>query len=153
AKTLAAGQTGTVQATGTLSVSGSTVAVTVTGNGATLTNSGTIKQTGTGRAIRDNTGISFTLVNNANATIQTAADDVIQLNKAASSILFDNFGTLNALGGGQALDFNAVTTGSTTVHNHDTGLIQAFNADAFRAAAGGLITNDGTIKSVGTDSG
>ncbi len=39
-------------------VSGSTVAVTISGNNATLTNLGTLNQTGTGRAIRDNTGVT-----------------------------------------------------------------------------------------------
>jgi hypothetical protein len=34
------------------------VAVTITGNNATLNNLGTIKQTGSGRVIRDNTGVS-----------------------------------------------------------------------------------------------
>ncbi len=38
------GQTGTVTATGSLTVSGSTVAVAITGNNATLTNLGTISR-------------------------------------------------------------------------------------------------------------
>src|SRR5262249_7269973 len=76
------GQTGSAAATGTLSVSGGTVAVTISGNNATLNNLGTITQTGTGRAIRDNTGVSNLIVNNgsvsnATATIQAADADVI----------------------------------------------------------------------------
>ena len=53
-----AGQTGTITATGSLIVGGGTNAVTITGNNATLTNLGTLEQTGTGRAIRDNTGVT-----------------------------------------------------------------------------------------------
>src|SRR5437868_7154046 len=46
-----AGGTGTVSATGTLSISGGTIAITVTGS-STLNNLGTIEQTGTARAVR-----------------------------------------------------------------------------------------------------
>jgi MYXO-CTERM domain-containing protein len=49
------GQSGTVTVGAALTVGGGTVAVTVTGNNATLTKLGTIKQTGAGRVIRDNT--------------------------------------------------------------------------------------------------
>jgi hypothetical protein len=50
------GQTGIINALISLTVSGATNAVTISGNSATLTNLGTISQTGTGRAVRDNTG-------------------------------------------------------------------------------------------------
>jgi hypothetical protein len=53
-----AGQTGTITDTGSLTVGGGTNAVTISGNNATLTNLGTLEQTGTGRAIRDNTGVT-----------------------------------------------------------------------------------------------
>ena len=46
-----AGQTGAITDTGSLTVSGTTNAVTITGNNATLTNLGTLEQTGTGRAM------------------------------------------------------------------------------------------------------
>jgi len=54
AQTLPSG-TGVVSSTGNLQVSGSSVAITVTGT-SSIQNDGVIKQTGTGRAIRDNTG-------------------------------------------------------------------------------------------------
>jgi hypothetical protein len=150
-QSLGSGQTGTVTSTGTLSVSGSSVAVTITGS-ATLTNSGTITQIGTGRAIRDNTGgLTLAVVNNAGATIQTADADVIQMAKASSSITFSNYGTLASLnaskGGAQAIDWNAITTGSNTLTNYSTGLITAFEADAVRPGVNGFVYNDGTIKS------
>jgi hypothetical protein len=46
---------GVVSSTGDLEVSGNSVAITVTGT-SSIQNGGVIKQTGTGRAIRDNTG-------------------------------------------------------------------------------------------------
>ncbi|CAD6531099.1 autotransporter domain-containing protein [Paraburkholderia metrosideri] len=145
------GTTGTVDKSGTLAVSGSTVAITVTGN-ASITNNGTITQTGTGRAIRDNTGaLTLTVTNNAGATIQTADADVIQMNQPNSNITFYNAGTLTSLnasaGGSQAIDFNAITTGSNTLINTATGLIQANEADAVRPGVNGYVYNDGTIRS------
>ncbi|MGF6573256.1 outer membrane autotransporter protein [Paraburkholderia sp. GAS333] len=147
----AGGTTGTVDATGTLAVSGSTVAITVTGD-ATITNNGTITQTGTGRAIRDNTGgLTLTVTNNAGATIQTADADVIQMNEPNSNITFYNAGTLTSLnasaGGSQAIDFNAITTGTNILINTATGLIQANEADAVRPGVNGYVYNDGTIRS------
>jgi outer membrane autotransporter protein len=147
----AGGTTGTVDAGGTLAVSGSTVAITVTGN-ASIINDGTITQTGTGRAIRDNTGgLTLTVTNNAGATIQTADADVIQMNEPDSNITFYNAGTLISLnasaGGSQAIDFNAITTGSNTLINTATGLIQANEADAVRPGVNGYVYNDGTIRS------
>jgi uncharacterized protein with beta-barrel porin domain len=158
AKTLAAGQTGTVTDTGTLSVSGSTVAVTMSGNNATLTNNGTIQQTGSGRVIRDNTGVTGLLVNNGSLTnstalLQSADADVIQMNKPAGTVTLNNYGTmasLNASGGGaQAVDFNAVT-GANTVNNFATGVIQALNADAVRPGVNGVVNNSGILKSTTT---
>lgn len=150
------GQTGTITATGTLSVSGSTVAVTVSGSNATLSNDGTITQTGTGRAIRDNTGVSNLVINNGSATnsaalIQTADADVIQMNKSPASITFNNYGTLTSLnasaGGAQAIDFNAILSGSNIFNNFSTGIAQASEADAVRPGVNGVVNNDGLIKS------
>src|SRR5882757_3193066 len=132
------GQTGTIQSTGSLTVSGSTVAVTLSGNNATLTNLGTINQTGTGRAVRDNTGVTGSTINNGSTTNSTAlmraADaDVIQMNKPAS-VTLNNYGTMTSLnaskGGAQAVDFNAITSGSNIVNNFATGILQARDADA-----------------------
>lgn len=150
AQTLAAGQTGTIDSGGTLSVNGSTVAITVTGN-STITNSGTLIQTGTGRAIRDNSGgLTLTVTNNVGAVIETADNDVIQMNKANSNVTFYNYGTLTSLnasaGGEQAIDFNAITTGSNTLYNYSTGVIQANEADSVRPGVNGFVYNDGLIK-------
>ena len=161
AQTLSSG-TGSVTAGSTLDVHDGNIAVTVTGNNATIDNQGTIKQSGTGsnanRAIRDNTGVSNLIVNNGSSTnsaalIQTADGDVIQMNKAKSSVTLNNYGTMlsnNAsAGGNQAVDFNAMT-GANTVNNYATGVLKALEADAVRPGLGGTVNNWGTILSVTT---
>jgi hypothetical protein len=152
----ASGQTGTVNAGSTLTTSGGTVTVTITGNNATLTNLGTITQTGTGRVIRDNTGVTGLLINNGSLTnstalMQAADADVIQMNVANGSVVLNNFGTMTSLnpsaGGSQAVDFSAITTGANTVNNFSTGLMQASQADAVRPGVNGAVNNAGTMKS------
>ena len=149
-----ADQTGTITSTGSLTVSGGTVAVTISGNNATLTNLGTISQTGTGRAIRDNTGVTGLLINNGSTTnstasMQTADADVIQMNKSPASVTLNNYGTMTSLnasvGGAQVVDFNAIQSGSNIVNNY--GAMLAQDADAVRPGVGGVVNNSGTIKS------
>lgn len=149
------GQTGVVNSGATLTVSGKTVAVTITGDNETLTNSGTINQTGTGRVIRDNTGVSaLTVTNNAGALMQAADADVIQMNVSPASIIFNNYGTLTSLnaskGGSQAIDFNAIQSGPNILNNYSTGVIQARDADAVRPGVNGVVYNAGTIKATNT---
>jgi len=153
------GQTGTVAAGKSLTVSGATVAVTVSGNSATLNNLGTISQTGNGRVIRDNTGVTGLVVNNgstsnSSALMQAADADVIQMNKAVASVTLNNYGSMistNAsAGGSQAVDFSAITTGANIVNNFAGGLMQATEADAVRPGANGVVFNAGTIKSMTT---
>jgi subtilase-type serine protease len=148
----AAGQTGLVDAGGTLAYTGTSNAVTVSAS-STITNNGKIVTSGAGgRAIRDNTGnLTLTVTNNAGATIQTFDGDVIQMNKANSNVTFYNYGTListnNSVGGAQAIDFNAITTGSNTLYNYASGVIEASEADAVRPGVNGFVYNDGTILS------
>jgi hypothetical protein len=151
------GQTGTVNAGVSQTVSGSTVAVTITGNNATLTNLGTISQTGTGRVIRDNTGVTGLIINNGSITnstalMQAADADVIQMNVAGGSAILNNYGTMTSLntptvGGNQAVDFSAITTGANTINNFSTGIMQATEADAVRPGVNGVVNNAGTMKS------
>ena len=155
----ASGQTGTVTSTGTLTVNGATVAVTITGNDATLNNLGAIVQTGTGRVIRDNTGVANLVVNNgsvgnATATLQAADGDVIQMNRPTASVTVNNYGQVisaNAsAGGSQAIDFSAITSGANVVNNYAGGLLRAVEADAVRPGVGGVVYNAGRIVSVTT---
>lgn len=150
------GQVGTIDAGVALTLGGSTVAVAITGNNATLNNLGSILQTGAGRAIRDNTGVANLVINNgslANSTalIRTADADVIQMAVAASSVTLNNYGSLISLnasaGGAQAVDFSNVT-GTNTVNNYAGGTIRAYEADAVRPGANGSVFNAGIIQSL-----
>jgi hypothetical protein len=154
-----AGQTGTITDTGSLTVGGGTNAVTISGNNATLTNLGTLEQTGTGRAIRDNTGVTGLTITNGSATnssavIQAADGDVIQMNKSPASVTLNNYGTMTSLnasaGGSQVVDFNAILSGASTVNNFSGALMQASEADAVRPGVNGVVFNAGTIKSTTT---
>lgn len=159
AQTLSTSQTGTVAAGKSLSVSGTTVAVTISGNNAVLSNLGSILQTGSGRVIRDNTGVSSLLINNGSLTnsaalMQAADADVIQMNKAVASVTLNNYGSMISLnasaGGSQAVDFTAITSGSNILNNYTGGLIKAFEADAVRTGVNGGVNNYGMIQSVTT---
>ncbi|RRW97196.1 autotransporter outer membrane beta-barrel domain-containing protein [Pandoraea apista] len=150
-QTLSNGQSGTIQNGGLLSVAGSTIGVSITGN-ATLVNNGTISMSGTGRAIRDNTGgLTLTVTNGVDAIMMTYDADVIQMNKANSNVVFNNYGTLtsrnNSGQGNQAIDFNAITTGTNVLNNFAGGVIQANEADAVRPGVNGVINNAGIIRS------
>lgn len=146
------GQTGVVTTTGALTVAGSTVAVTISGIDARLTNNGTINQTGTGRVIRDSTGVTnLNVTNNLGALMQTADADVFQMNKTPASVTLNNFGSMTSLnaskGGAQAVDFAAILSGNNTINNFSTGIMQAADADAVRPGVNGIVFNAGSIKS------
>jgi hypothetical protein len=123
--------------------------VTIGGANVTLTNNNILKQTGTGRVIRDSVGYAnLTVNNNAGALMQAADADVIQLT-GKSSVSLNNYGSMISLnpseGGSQAVDFNGVT-GSNVVNNY--GLLKATEADAVRPGMNGVVNNYGTIQSV-----
>ncbi|WP_321901430.1 autotransporter domain-containing protein [Paraburkholderia tropica] len=152
---LAANGTVTVNAGVTLNVSDGSNAIAVKGTG-TITNNGTIEETGTvaagtdGRAIRDKSDpLTLTIVNNG--TISAADDDAIQMQYSDNSVKLSNYGKIisyNASeGGAQAIDFNAITTGTNSVYNGAGALIQAYEADAVRPGVNGTIDNAGTIYS------
>jgi hypothetical protein len=171
-QSLGNGQTGTVQATGTLTVtSGTVIAIAGTStsqaNQITVTNSGLISAgtgTGGGRDIRDQSGASNTLItNNAGALIQGAGNDVIAINVAgsattsASVIDIENAGTIQSLDGGgtgsstnptaegnQAINLK-VTIGANLVDNRSTGVIWSTAADGIRPGLNGVVHNDGLI--------
>jgi hypothetical protein len=163
AQTLGSNESGNVTTGGSLTVGGSTVAVTINGNNASLTNLGSIKQTGTGRVIRDNTGVTGLTITNGSATnstalMQSADADVIQMNKSPASIVLNNYGVMTSLnaskGGAQVVDFNAILSGSNTINNYSTGIMQSVDADAVRPGVNGVVNNYGQIIStVTTDTG
>lgn len=148
-----AGQTGKIEKGGVLTLSDSSNAVTISGNQATLTNLGTIAQTGTGRVIRDNTGVlDLTVINGGGALMSTADADVIQMNKASASVSLTNSGQMisyNAsAGGAQVIDFAAITSGANAVYNNAGALMLAYEADAVRTGVNGTVSNNGTIQSI-----
>ncbi|MEI7465722.1 MAG: PEP-CTERM sorting domain-containing protein [Burkholderiales bacterium] len=154
AKSLAASETGTVSAGASLSVRGSSVAVTFTGNNASVTNLGSMLQTGTGRLFRDNTGLTGIVINNGSTTnssalMRTANGDVIQMAQPTGGVVVNNYGSMISLnpagGGSQVIDFAGVTTGTNTVNNFAAGLIQASEADAVRPGVNGTVNNYGSI--------
>jgi len=166
AQTLGTGQSGTVNAGGTLNVSSSSIAITVTGN-STIFNGGTIEQTGTGRAIRSTTvGTVLTITNTAGGLITAVGSDAFQM-KATGTVTINNYGTISTthadIGpgstgtGNQAINMNIPNTSpnlgitntayANTVYNFAGGTVSSYEADALRPGAGGIIYNSGTILS------
>ncbi|MBB5046683.1 uncharacterized protein YhjY with autotransporter beta-barrel domain [Rhodopseudomonas rhenobacensis] len=158
AKTLTGTQTGTVAAGGTLSA---TTAITWTVNGSnpspapgvSIDNAGSIS--GTTRGI-DTSGSSvprnITVINRAGATIFGSANDAFRINGdiGSGTVNVYNYGTILS-NGGQALDFDAITstTGTVNIVNYATGVVKSTAADAVRPGEGGVVTNYGLIYSDG----
>jgi len=144
----------------------------------TIANSGTIQSTATGstvgRAINLNTTNlnslqTFSLTNNATGIIQSPGDALritagtLQAN-STYNVSVDNFGSIKSTGtganNGQAIDFNDLValTGSVTITNESSGIIQSADADAVRAGNNSIINNygqiasqNGTVSSTGND--
>jgi Ca2+-binding RTX toxin-like protein len=101
---------------------------------------------------------SFTIDNEAGATIAAANKDGIHVDKFTSGVVtINNDGTIQSTGtspdsandhNGQAIDFDGITaaTASSVINNH--GLIQAADADAIRPGSNATINNYGTIRSL-----
>ncbi len=152
AQTLTA-QSGTVTASGLLNIGGSTTAVGFGAGSSVLINSGTIRQTGDGRTLRNNSGAAnLTVTNNAGALIQAADADAFQISVANSSITLNNSGrilSLNAAkGGAQAIDWDGIKTGANTLNNFATGIIRANYADGVRMGVSGTLNNQGLIEAI-----
>lgn len=143
----------TVQAGGAI-VSPADPAVTekTAATGVVITNGGTIQSTASGgRAINvSGTALprTITLTNAAGALI-TSQDDAFRVNLDVSqgTITVNNAGTIKTTNGGQAIDFDAITTPGATVriNNLAGGVIQSFGADGIRSGQGSIIDNAGTI--------
>jgi subtilase-type serine protease len=160
AKTLTGTDTLTITSTGALQPS-TNPAVTVDNKATnvTITNSGMLQTTNpsAGRAIRfsntSNAPLSFTINNNAGATIQSSGDTInVNNNIASGTIVVNNSGLIQSTGvnnnNGQAIDFasiNNTSTASITINNAATGVIQTADADAIRAGNGATVNNHGQI--------
>lgn len=163
AKTLTTGNTGTVGTGGTLSSGTNTPVVDITGASGTVTlnNSGTIANTATSgdkaRTIENNT-TGVNIVINNDGTITAIANDALRLNKANSSLVFNNNGTISVTGsgtsGGQAIDLRGADGSGTKVINNGSAsnknaVISSSNDDALRPGSNTTINNYGTIISTG----
>lgn len=161
--TLSSGQSltgaGVVQQGGTLSTSGSTVAVNVGSGSSTLSNAGTIRQTGTGRTIDANSGTPVLTISNQQGGLIDAAGGVsIRLNRAAGSYILDNQGRITqsgpAVSGERAIkaDADYSSTGNQIINgsagNRDA-LISASGNDAIRLGSHFTLSNYGRIFSTG----
>ncbi|MDD0842454.1 autotransporter family protein [Pseudomonas sp. Gutcm_11s] len=151
---------GIVQQGGTLSTSGSTVAVNVGTGTSTLTNAGTIKQTGSGRTIDANTGTPvLTIRNEEGALIDAVGNVAIRLNRPAGQYIIDNQGTISqsgvSVGGERAIkaDADYTSTGNQIINgaadNRDATISSTGN-DALRLGSNFTLTNYGRIVSTGT---
>lgn len=148
AQTIASGNTLTVTSTGALTISGSTTAVTMSGGTATvpttLSNSGAISQTGTGRAVRANvTGSNLVIQNLSGGSITAVGNDTITVGSStvtASSVALTNAGSISNTNGNQAVNFGNLLTGTNSVTN--SGQISATLADAVRPGVNGTVTNN-----------
>ena len=149
AKTISSG-TGTITSTGSIVVS-SGKAVTMSGT-ASLDNSGLIEFNGTNgnEAITSSSGTTLTITNQASGTIRAASGDGVRVRGASTNVSLINFGTIivTAGDGGQAVEFDRITSGNNSVDNRLGGLIQDTAEDAIKMGVNGIITNAGTIKGI-----
>jgi len=153
------GNSGNVNAGVTLNVNSSgsaSGAVTLSGGAvgspSTLTNNGTILQSGSARAVQQlqpSTNALLLIQNNSTGTITSTANDAIAAGTGSgtttSSVTLINGGLIQSLSGGQAVNFNKVT-GTNIINN--SGTIRAYGSDAVRPGLNGSLTNTGTILSI-----
>lgn len=159
AKTLAAGS-GEIQAGGSLIVSGSAASVAMSGV-STFTNSGTLRQNGSGRTIDVNPANSdVKIINEIGGIITGSGAQVIRVDKANSKFIINNQGTIAhngtiVAGGERAIkvDSDYSTTGNQIINGSATNrnaVISATGNDAIRLGSNITLTNYGSIFSTGT---
>jgi hypothetical protein len=147
AQTLSGG-TGTVNSGGRISTSGSTVGVTISGT-STLNNSGTIEQTGSGRAIDNNTNNANLTINNS-GLISSNTGEAFRVNTAGTSVQLTNSGTIQAASGALAINWANIATGTNILNNLLGGSITAVGQDAVRPGHNGVVNNAGLIAATPT---
>ncbi len=143
-------------ASGAMLTSGLAATIMTAATPLTITNSGMIANTNAiGRAISIAGGANartIVLTNNVGATI-TSADDAfrVNFNPTGGSIRVDNYGTIQTTNGGQALDFDAVSSSAAgiVINNYASGVLRSIGQDAIRPGQGAVVTNAGLIYSDG----
>lgn len=143
--------TGSVEQGGTLSTSGSSVAVNVLTGTSVLNNAGTIEQTGSARAIDANAGTPILTINNASSgAISSNSAAAIRLARANGQYLINNAGSISSAE--RAIHVNGASS-SLTVNNTGTIGTSGTGESALHLnAANGsyVINNAGTIAHTGT---
>lgn len=142
------GQTGTVDSGKSLTLGGSTVAVTMSAT-TSLTNNGTIQQTGSGRTIDSTVNNSVLTISNT-GTITSVSTDAVRVNSANTAVTLTNSGTISVSAGGQAIDWAAITTAANSLTNQLGGIISTVGEDAVRPGTNGTVINAGTISATPT---
>lgn len=151
AQVLATGETGTIQSGGTLSVAGSSAALIMSGV-ASLENAGTLRQTGSGRAI-DNAANNASLTVSNTGTVATVSADAFRVNSANTAVTLTNSGMIAVTNGGQAIDWATIATAANRLINQATGAISTVGEDAVRPGQNGVVENAGTIRATPTVDG
>jgi VCBS repeat-containing protein len=166
-QTLKAAETGTVNATRTLTTTAVAVTWDLSGGSivaATLTNNGTIQSSG-GRALDTNTATttaaqSLTITNASGASIIGATDVMrIQKSLAGGTFTLDNSGTITAQAG-RGFNFQDYAALNLSVTNRSGGIMQSTD-DLIRLTRGTVsaftgtvsIVNSGTMKTTSTTNG
>ncbi|WP_146002776.1 autotransporter outer membrane beta-barrel domain-containing protein [Telmatospirillum siberiense] len=168
-QTLAGGGSLVVGSGGSVALSsGTAVSITAQSSGATITNSGIISDTASGKRAITLAGTiqNTTIINAAGATVSATGDDAIHGGSSSTkilsgSIVIDNSGTIRSLGttsstNGQAIDLdNTGGTISIVIDNRAGGLISSADSDAIRPGENATVNNWGTIigASVNGDTG
>ncbi|WP_437879782.1 autotransporter outer membrane beta-barrel domain-containing protein [Pseudomonas sp. LRF_L74] len=157
-KTLAAGETGTIASGAALSTSSSPSLTLTNGSGTiTLINDGTLANTSDGRAIDNNSNNAVIAITN-NGTVSSVSNDALRINKANSTLVLNNNGSIVVTGegtdGGQAIDMKSATgSGAKVINNgsssNASALIESHNNDAIRPGTNTTINNYGSILASG----
>ncbi|MBP7566347.1 MAG: autotransporter outer membrane beta-barrel domain-containing protein [Burkholderiaceae bacterium] len=152
-----AGGAGVVEAGGKISVGGGDRGVRIRNGVTTLTNAGTIEQTGTGRAI-DVDGSNATVYILNSGLITSSGAQVIRFDSASTKQVLDNQGTIwhtgVDVGGERAIkaDGAYTTTGNQIVNgsgSNRSAVIRSNGNDAIRLGNNFTLTNWGDIFSTG----
>lgn len=123
----------------------SAVAIKSSASGATINNSGTISNTGAGRAIRNKDATDGKITIQNSGTISAVNDDAVKFDDTELEIT--NSGLITSTGG-QALDLANIENESSTVINQSAGIIRATGSDALRPGVSAVINNSGTIEAI-----
>lgn len=158
AKTLAAGETGVIDAGGVLNVTTAS-AITATGDGVRITNNGALSTSGSARHGMVSDGTRATLINNG--TILLTGNLSRGMFSSGDNSSISNTGTITATFGGISTGANGTISNSGTISTTTTGIsVSGANSTITHSGtisstqSGGILTQTGSgIKIIVTQSG